>query len=124
MWMTWLPSHNTNIMKITIIFYLLSIFISHDALGQEINKLSTTIDSSEAELIQHLKILDEASKNSKEDTIYCCWGSITFLERKSYISAGTIGSIIGTFGFTKEALAHWHKWYEKKYEKKTTETNR
>lgn len=75
-------------------------------------------DSDRIQIIQNLKILDEAAKNAISDTIYCCWGSITFLESKTYIDAGTVGNRLGTFGFTKEALCEWHKWYSKKYESK------
>lgn len=103
--------------RIILAICLMHLLALNNAFSQEIKHVDTAKDNIQTDLIRHLKILDEASKNAKEDTIYCCVASINFLERETLISAGTIGNIIGTFGFTKEALMQWYKWYEKKYGK-------
>jgi hypothetical protein len=40
------------------------------------------------------------------------------MERKTYIETGTMGNMLGRYGFTKGALKQWHDWYDKKYGRK------
>ena len=35
-----------------------------------------------------------------------------------YIATGTMGNMLGRYGFTKEALKQWHEWYIKKHGRK------
>lgn len=76
-------------------------------------------DSLKKEFAYHFKILDRAAKKSKADTIYCCRGSTGFMEKYTDVESGTMGNILGRYGFTKQALRKWHEWYNKKYGRKS-----
>lgn len=76
-------------------------------------------DSLKKDFAFHFKILDRAAKKSKADTIYCCRGSTGFMEKYTDIESGTMGNILGRYGFTREALRQWHEWYNKKYGRKS-----
>lgn len=70
------------------------------------------------EIIFHLNVLDSAARKHKEDTIYCCGASASLMEKYTDIETGTAGNMLARYGFTKEALKNWHKWFDEKYKKK------
>lgn len=88
---------------------IISILIgSNIAVGQD-------VDSLQKQFAYHFKKLDKAAKKSKADTIYCCQASANFMERNTPVETGTMGNILGRWGFTRQALRQWHEWYDKKY---------
>ena len=88
-----------------------SLILSISVFGQS----TTASDSLKKEFDYYFKVLNKAARESKIDTIYCCQVSADFMERYTYIQTGTMGNMLGRYGFTKEALTQWHEWYVKKY---------
>jgi hypothetical protein len=62
--------------------------------------------------LHHLIILAKAAKEKKKDSvIYCCPGSIAFMEITSGIEAKADGTPFGRLYFTKSELEKWRQWY-------------
>ena len=97
-----------------ILLIIYSLILSTSVFSQS----TSYSDSLKKEFDYHFKVLDRAAKKSKTDTIYCCQVSADFMERNTYIETGTVGNMLGRYGFTKETLKQWHKWYNNKYGKK------
>ena len=92
--------------------YLLGLFLFLNInVGYSQKKNWNETDSLELQFIKHFKLLDKTSKENSKDTIYCCLSAVNFMTDKTDIESGTNANRLGYFGFTKEALKRWHKWF-------------
>ena len=92
-------------MKYLFIAFALTLVVTNKTLAQ----MDRHTDSL---YLHHLTILDEAAKEEKKDSvIFCCPGSIAFMEITSGIQAKADGTTFGKLSFTKSELERWRQWY-------------